>query len=165
MSSPLVTASAEDSNFRHRGTHDGGTTMTTGTRRALEALPSLVGMSAAEARAALVLGVEIDADEAVALAGAWLGAGLYTPALCDLAASDWDDPHLDALFERALDELGVAVPSVTRARESVRGFLERRTVRRPATGACTCTCGRHGGATPPSVRIPAPRTTSRVVRA
>jgi len=139
--------------------------MATGTRRALEALPSLVGMSAAEARAALVLGVEIDADEAVALAGAWLGAGLYTPTLCDLAASDPDDPHVDALFERALDELGVGVPSVSRARESVRGFLERRTVRGPVAGPCTCTCGRHGGVTPPAVRVPAQRTTSRVVHA
>jgi hypothetical protein len=139
--------------------------MTTGTRRALEALPSLVGMSAAEARAALVLGAEIDPDEAVALAGAWLGAGLYTPALCDLAASDWDDPHLDALFERALDELGVAVPSVVRARESVRGFLERRTVPRPAARPCTCTCGTPGTDTPRTVRIPEQRTPSRVVPA
>lgn len=139
--------------------------MTTGTRRALEALPSLVGMSATEARAALVLGVEIDADEAVALAGAWLGAGLYTPTLCDLAASDPDEPHLETLFERALDELGVAVPSVSQARESARGFLERRTVRRPVAGPCTCTCGRHDGATPPAVRIPQQRTPSRVVPA
>lgn len=128
--------------------------MSDGARAAVEALPSLVGMTPAEARAAEVLEVVLDADDTVGLAGAWLGAGVYTPALCDLAASDWDDPALEGLWRRALDELGIATPSVHRAHMLVRGFLERRAHRWVPTPRCACG---HACAVPGVVTVPSPR--------
>lgn len=132
--------------------------MSTGTRATLEALPSPLGMSPTEARAAQVLGADLDAGDRVTLAGAWLGTGLYTPALCDLAASDWDDAGVAALWERALDELGVTTPSVDRARHLVRTYLDRRLRRAPAP---RCTCHRATA----DVDIPRPRSPEPVVPA
>ena len=104
---------------------------------ALAALPSLRGMTPAEARAAQVLGMAWDPAEITELAIAWVGAGHDDPLLVDVAGRDWDDPDLPVLFDLALDELGVQHPAPGTARRRVAGYLARRR----ATTCPTCsTC-------------------------
>src|SRR4051794_26040856 len=79
----------------------------------LAELPSLQGMTPAEARAAQVLGTAGDPSEIVELAIAWVGDGLGTPLLVGLAGRGWDDPDLPVLFDLVLDELGVHRPAVS----------------------------------------------------
>jgi hypothetical protein len=115
--------------------------------QALAALPSLRGMTPAEARAAQVLGTAWDPAEIVELAIAWVGDGLGTPLLVDLAGRDWDDPDLPVLFDLVLDELRVHRPAPSTARRRVAAYLARRR----ATTCVTCR-------TAPAV--PAPRAAS-----
>jgi hypothetical protein len=100
----------------------------------LAALPSLVGMTPAEARAAQVLGTAWDPAEIVELAIEWVGSGLGTPLLVDLAGRDWDDPDLPVLFDLVLDELRVHRPAPSTARRHVAAYLVRR--RRSACPTC-----------------------------
>lgn len=116
-------------------------------RHGLAELPSLRGMTPAEARAAQVLGTAWDPAEIVELAIAWVGAGLDGPLLVDLAGRDWDDPDLPVLFDLVLDELGVHRPAPSTARRHVAAYLARRRV----TTCATCR-------TAPTA--PAPRTAS-----
>ncbi|PVZ03919.1 hypothetical protein [Actinomycetospora cinnamomea] len=92
----------------------------------LAALPSLRGMTPAEARAAQVLGKPWDPAEIVELAIAWVGAGLDTALLVDLAGRDWDDPDLPVLWDIALDDLGVSRPAPSTARRRIAAYLARR---------------------------------------
>jgi len=114
-------------------------------RHGLAELPSLRGMTPAEARAAQVLGRAWDPAEIVELAIDWVGAGHGGPLLVDLAGRDRDDPDLPVLFDLVLDELGVHRPAPSTARRHVAAYLARRRV----TTCATCR-------TAPAV--PAPRT-------
>lgn len=101
-----------------------------GRRRAglagLAGLPSLRGMTPAEARAAQVLGMAWDPADVVELAIEWVGAGVEAPAVVDLAGCDWDDPDLPALWDRVLDDLAAPHPAPSTARRRVSGYLARR---------------------------------------
>ncbi|WP_433783443.1 hypothetical protein ACQPX6_25600 [Actinomycetospora sp. CA-101289] len=108
-------------------------------------LPTLRGMTPAEARAAQVLGMAWDPAAIVELAIAWVGAGLDGPLLVDLAGRDWDDPALPVLFDLVLDELGGHRPAASTARRRVAAYLARRSL----TSCPTCRTG---------PAIPAPRT-------
>lgn len=118
------------------GDHVGGTMASsiTVTSRAtadrgllgLAVLPSLRGMTPAEARAAQVMGKAWDPAEIVELAIAWVGAGLGGPLLVDVAGRDWDDPDLPVLWDLALDELRVPRPAPSTARRRVAAYLARR---------------------------------------
>jgi hypothetical protein len=114
----------------------------------LAELPSLRGMTPAEARAAQVLGTAWDPAEIVELAIAWVGDGHGTPLLVDLAGRDWDDPDLPVLFDLVLDELGVHRPAPSTARRHVAAYLARRRT----TTCATCRTG------PTEPTVPAPRT-------
>ena len=92
----------------------------------LAALPSLWGMTPAEARAAQVLGMPWDPAEIVELAIAWVGDGRDGPLLVDLAGRDWDDPDLPMLWDLVLDELGETRPAASTARRRVAAYLARR---------------------------------------
>jgi len=92
----------------------------------LAALPSLRGMTPAEARAAQVLGMAWDPADVVELAIEWVGAGTDSAAVVDLAGTDWDDPDLPALWDRVLDDLAPAHPAPRTARRRVAGYLARR---------------------------------------
>jgi hypothetical protein len=109
----------------------------------LAALPSLRGMTPAEARAAQVLGMAWEPAEIVELAIEWVGDGRENATLVDLAGRDWDDPALPVLWDLALDELGAAHPAASTARRRVAAYLARRGGRR------------HGA--PAVARVPAPR--------
>ena len=113
--------------------------------QALAELPSLRGMTPAEARAAQVLGTAWHPAEIVELAIAWVGDGLDTPLLVDLAGRDWDDPDLPVLFDLVLDELGVHRPAPSTARRHLAAYLARRR----ATTCATCRV---------APAVPAPRT-------
>jgi hypothetical protein len=113
--------------------------------QSLAELPSLRGMTPAEARAAQVLGTAWDPAEIVELAIAWVGDGHGTPLLVDLAGRDWDDPDLPVLFDLVLDELDVHRPAPSTARRRVAAYLARRRV-------TTCAACRSAPA------VPAPRT-------
>jgi hypothetical protein len=93
---------------------------------ALEALPSLRGMTPAEARAAQVVGKAWDPAEIVELAIAWVGTGLDVPTLTDVAGRDWDDPVLPVLWDIVLDDLGAGNPAPSTARRRVAAYLARR---------------------------------------
>ncbi|MEJ2862361.1 hypothetical protein [Actinomycetospora flava] len=101
-----------------------------GRRRAglagLAGLPSLRGMTPAEARGAQVLGMAWDPADVVELAIEWVGDGLDSAGLVDLAGTDWDDPDLPALWDRVLDDLAAAHPAPSTARRRVAGYLARR---------------------------------------
>lgn len=101
-----------------------------GRRRAglagLAGLPSLRGMTPAEARAAQVLGMAWDPADVVELAIEWVGTGTDTPAVVDLAGTDWDDPVLPALWDRVLDDLAAVHPAPSTARRRVAAYLARR---------------------------------------
>jgi hypothetical protein len=112
----------------------------------LAELPSLRGMTPAEARAAQVLGTPWHPAEIVELAIGWVGDGLGTPLLVDLAGRDWDDPDLPVLFDLVLDELGVHRPAPSTARRHLAGYLARRR----HTTCATCR----------TVAVPGPRTGS-----
>lgn len=99
---------------------------TAALRAGLAALPSLLGMTPAEARAAQVVGAAWDPAEIVELAIAWVGSGLDVPTLTDLAGRDWDDPVLPTLFDIALDDLGAGNPAPSTARRRVAAYLARR---------------------------------------
>ncbi|WP_133829393.1 hypothetical protein [Actinomycetospora succinea] len=83
-------------------------------------------MTPAEARAAQVLGMAWDPADVVELAIEWVGTGLDSPTLLDLAGSDWDDALLPALWDLALDDLAPAHPAPSTARRRVAGYLARR---------------------------------------
>lgn len=83
-------------------------------------------MTPAEARAAQVLGMAWDPADVVELAIDWVGIGLETPELVDLAGADWDDPDLPVLWDRVLDELAAAHPAPSTARRRVATYLARR---------------------------------------
>lgn len=92
----------------------------------LAGLPSLRGMTPAEARAAQVLGMAWDPADVVELAIEWVGAGVGDPSLVDLAGSDWDDPDLPVLWDRVLDDLAATHPAPSTARRRVAAYLARR---------------------------------------
>ncbi|MDD7966763.1 hypothetical protein [Actinomycetospora lemnae] len=92
----------------------------------LAALPSLRGMTPAEARAAQVLGMVWDPADVVELAIEWVGTGHDAPSLVDLAGRDWDDPDLPVLWDLVLDDLGARHPAPSTARRHVAAFLDRR---------------------------------------
>jgi hypothetical protein len=118
-----------------------GATMTS-TITEIAALPSLRGMTPAEARAAEVLGMAWDPAEMVELAIEWVGDGQDAATLVDLAGRGWDDPALPGLWDRALDELTEPVPARRTAQRRCAAYLARRT----------------GGL---AARIPAPRLPAR----
>lgn len=108
----------------------------------LEALPSLRGMTPAEARAAQVVGKAWDPAEIVELAIAWVGTGLDVPTLTDVAGRDWDDPVLPVLWDIVLDDLGAGNPAPSTARRRVAAYLARRAAARPVVPAPRCVhCG------------------------
>ncbi|MEJ2888038.1 hypothetical protein [Actinomycetospora aeridis] len=92
----------------------------------ITALPSLRGMTPAEARAAQVLGMAWDPADVVELAIEWVGVGRTASSVVDLAGRSWDDPDLPALWDRVLDDLGATHPAPRTARRRVAGYLARR---------------------------------------
>jgi hypothetical protein len=101
---------------------------------ALAALPSLRGMTPAEARAAQVLGMAWEPADVVELAIEWVGEGWRSALIVDLAGRDWDDPDLPVLWDLALDEMGVAHPAASTARRRVAAYLARRREHRHVAG-------------------------------
>ena len=111
---------------RSRGPAGLGNGLTAELLDGLEALPSLRGMTPAEARAAQVLGKAWHPSEIVELAIDWVGTGPDVPLLTDLAGRDWDDPVLPTLWDIVLDDLGAGNPAASTARRRVAAYLTRR---------------------------------------